>query len=330
MSNKQIQKIQDINLNEIQAIGEFGIAEVMAMKQNIAPKLSNTQFNLFMYQVNRMGLDPMLGHCAPILYGEQVNLRIEYEGIKYLAQQSDGYKGIYPQDIRENDDFWAESNEYGVITKVYFKMGKPPRGQVVGAYAIAKREGHDDFIVVCELSDFEKYAKKNPNFWKTADGGIDPDMARKFAATRAAKGQFNIADVVEENMLALNSPPEYDPPTRKNVTDDANAAAAAEPKSEPALPSSNTPTPTEEPQPESEADIIKGLAKQIATNLKELGVPTGRSADARAAQQEFYSQIGAKFKDVNKPTVAELRALVKLLDQQIEMKKMAEQDELPI
>jgi recombination protein RecT len=307
-------QIQTIDINQVQAIGEFGVAELMAMKESIAKKLTWPQFNLFMYQVNRMGLDPSLGHAVPIPYGNDVNIRIEYEGWKSLAQKSEGYQGIYSQAIRENDEFSAESDDDGIITKVSFKVGKPPRGNVVGAFAVAKREGHKDVIVICDLDEFEKYAKKNPAFWKLDNGGIDPDMAKKFAATRAVKAQFNVAQVVEDKMLSLNPGDgnEASEPIRRDITAEANAAAAA---------TKTPPSGEAEKAKRDEEAELKKLRVQMKKNFATLGITTPE------AMQEYTDTYG-KFKgDI--PTLEEVKELLKVMDLHI-AEKQAEQDELPL
>lgn len=306
-------QVQTIDINQVQEIGEFGVAELMAMKESMAKKLTWPQFNLFMYQVNRMGLDPSLGHAVPIPYGNDVNIRIEYEGWKSLAQKSDGYQGIYSQAIRENDEFSAESDDDGVITKVNFKMGKPPRGKVVGAYAVAKREGHKDVIVICDLDEFEKYAKKNPSFWKLDNGGIDPDMARKFVATRAVKAQFDVAQVVEDKMLSLNAGEGDQPsePKRRDITAEANAAAA-------------TTAPKEEPKqepPADDSDEIKKCRADMKRKFSTLGITTPEGMDE-------YIQKHGKLKG-EKPTLQEYKALLKVMDLHI-AEKQATDDSLPL
>lgn len=309
MGNKDTQ-IQTVDINQIQAIGEFGVAELMAMKESIAKKLSIPQFNLFMYQMNRMGLDPSLGHGVPILYGQDVNIRIEYEGFHSLARKSPGYVSVHRQVVCENevDDFEAETNDEGVVTTIRHKI-RFPRGKVVGSYAIAKREGKPDVIVLCDKSEFEKYAKKNPSFWKLEDGSLDPDMCKKHAATRAVKEQYDIALAVEENMLALNSGQEQPAePTRKDIT----AEATEHPK----------PAATEPPV-EDEAAKIKALKAEMKRKFGKLGI-----TDKLAMDEHMANHFKVKGET---PTIAEITAYLKIMDLQIQEIQAAEQsnDELP-
>ncbi|RUT48564.1 hypothetical protein EJP82_01070 [Paenibacillus anaericanus] len=307
-------QVQAVDINQIQAIGEFGVAELMAMKESIAKKLTVPQFNLFMYQMNRMGLDPSLGHGVPILYGQDVNIRVEYEGLHSLAQKSNGYNNVHRQVVCENEteDFEATTNEEGVITKISHKI-RFPRGKVVGSYAIAKREGKQDIIVLCDKAEFEKYAKKNPSFWKLEDGSFDPDMCKKHAATRAVKEQYDIAQTVGDNMIALNSTSEGDQaiePTRRDITAEANAAAEAEKVS----------PPQEVEQPTDETSEVDRLKEEMKDKYKQLGITT---KEAKAEHMEKHCKIKG-----DGPTLAEIKAYLKIMDLHI-AEKQAQDDELP-
>lgn len=300
-------QIQAVDINQIQAIGEFGVAELMAMKESIAKKLSIPQFNLFMYQMNRMGLDPSLGHGVPILYGSDVNIRIEYEGFHSLARKSPGYMSVHRQVVCDNevDDFEAETNDEGIVTKIRHKI-RFPRGKVVGSYAIARREGKPDVIVLCDQAEFEKYAKKNPGFWKLENGSLDPDMCKKHAATRAVKEQYDIALAVEENMMALNST-ENSEPVRRDITAESK-------ETEPM----KTIAPDKDDKEETPIDRTKALKTQIKAKYQALGLKDKSEFDAHAA--EFFKIKG----DV--PTEPEIIAYLKIMDQQIQ----AAADDLPV
>lgn len=311
-------QIQVADLNQIQQIGDFGVNELMALKESIAKKLTVPQFNLFMYQMNRMGLDPSLGHGVPILYGQDVNIRIEYEGYHSLAQESEGYKGVYRQVVCENEteDFEAETDEEGVITKIKHKI-RFPRGKVVGSYAIAKREGKRDVIVLCDKSEFEKYAKKNPQFWQLEDKSIDPDMAKKHAATRAVKEQYDIATTVEENMGALNAGDSStnSEPQRKDITQEVTQApkqAIKQPTKEPEKPIDITPEPTDEVR-------MKEAQAAIADRFKQLGVTKNKAAWITENVNVF---------DVANMTLDEYETAIKVMDMKIAEKQVLDDQPL--
>ncbi|MGG1618274.1 recombinase RecT [Paenibacillus sp. NRS-1781] len=304
----------EINLNEIQAIGEFGLPELMTMKETLGKKLTIPQFNLFMYQMNRMKLDPSLKHAFPIPYGDTIDIRIAYEGYHAKAQESEGYQGVYNQVICENEveDFEAETDDEGVIVSIKHKI-RFPRGKVMGAYSIAKREGRKNAIVLMDVSEVQKWVKKNPNFWKLDDGSIDPDMFKKHAGTRAIKAQYDIAAVVEDSMESLNAGSAVPSYERRDITAESDAAAAAAKQDNKQLPSEEPPlTPVEQ-----------ALA-DMKSKFKQLGI-TERD------DQYAYIQKHAKPK-ADAPTLAELKGLLKIMDLHLAEKAAQEQanDELPL
>ncbi|KAF6636543.1 recombinase RecT [Paenibacillus sp. EKM208P] len=306
----------EINLNEIQAIGEFGLPELMTMKETLGKKLTIPQFNLFMYQMNRMKLDPSLKHAFPIPYGDTIDIRIAYEGYHAKAQESEGYQGVYNQVICENEveDFEAETDEEGVIVSIKHKI-RFPRGKVMGAYSIAKREGRKNAIVLMDVSEVQKWVKKNPNFWKLEDGSIDPDMFKKHAGTRAIKAQYDIAAVVEDSMESLNAGSAVPSYERRDITAESDAAAAAAKQGN---------QPLSDGSPEQALTPVEQALADMKLKFKQLGI-TEREA------QRAYIQEHAKPK-ADTPTLAELKGLLKIMDMHLEEKAAQEQanDDLPI
>ncbi|MEH7249197.1 recombinase RecT [Neobacillus niacini] len=297
MSKNQI-VTQNTNLNEIQQIGEFGVNELMTMKETIGKDLSMPQFNLFMYQCNRMGLDPALKHAFPILYGGKMDVRVSYEGLLAIARKSDGFQGVHNQVVCENevDDFEAETDDEGIVVSVKHKI-RFPRGKAVAAYSIAKREGKKNVVVLMDISEVGKWVKKNPNFWKLDDGTVDPDMLKKHAGTRAIKGQFDIALAVEENMEEMNggsSIPDYQTQQRKDITPNQEVISAP-------------PTQPQQPQDE-EAAKLKKVRKEVSDKFKKLGI-------AKEEQSGYVEKNVPGFKG----TLADFIGLSSLLDMQIEM-----------
>lgn len=302
MVNKNEMSVQNTELNELHQIGDFGVNELMTMKETIGKDLSIPQFNLFMYQSNRMGLDPSLKHVFPIMYGGKMDFRISYEGLKALAQKSDGYQGVYSQVVCENeiDDFEAILNDEGEITGFKHKP-KFPRGKVLGAFAIAKREGRANQVIFMDVSEVQKWMKKNGNFWKQDNGDVDPDMFKKHVSTRAIKAQYDIADVVVEGLEsnttgASDDLPEYKP-ERKDIT-----------------PNPNVIDPPKEPEEPKQDDKIKQARTAMTKVLKELGV-SGKKATA-----EYLAE-----KNINlpkDPTLEQLMSALRTLESLLEMKKM--------
>lgn len=311
MTNPNTQ-IQAVDLSQIQAIGEFGLPELLTMKETLGKKLTIPQFNLFMYQMNRMGLDPSLKHAFPIPYGDTIDIRIAYEGWHSKAQESEGYLGVYNQVIceEEKEDFEAETDDEGIIVSIKHKI-KFPRGNVVGAYSIAKREGKKNVVVLMDISEVGKWVKKNPNFWKLDDGSIDPDMFKKHVGTRAIKAQYDIAAVVEDNMEAMNggaSAPSYE---RRDVTPEVEVIGTSEPT-------------TTESQTKTQLTPIEQAKADMKAKFITLGITS------KEAMGE-YMQDNCTIKG-DAPTLAEIKGLLKIMDMHIAEKAAQNNsdDELPL
>lgn len=303
--NNEIAK-QSAELNELHQIGGFGVNELMTMKETVGKDLTIPQFNLFMYQCNRMGLDPSLRHAFPIVYGGKMDIRVSYEGLKSLAQKSEGYQGVFTQVVCENeiDDFDVILNDDGEMVGVKHKP-RFPRGKVLGAYAVAKREGRSNFVVFMDVSEVQKWTKINGKFWKQDNGDVDPDMFKKHVGTRAIKGQFDIADVVVdgmENVSESNAVPEYKPQERKDITPNQDVI--------------NAPDTPEESEEEKQK---KALRSAINNSFKTLGI-SGKKATA-----EYIGKHAPSFNNEN-PSLSDLNGLLRLLEMNIEMLDMQSSD----
>lgn len=300
MTSNQITTTQTTELNEIHQIGGFGVNELMTMKETVGKDLSIPQFNLFMYQCNRMGLDPSLRHAFPIVYGGRMDIRVSYEGLKSLAQKSEGYQGVFTQVVCENeiDDFDVIVNDDGEMIGVKHKP-RFPRGKVLGAYAIAKREGRSNYVVFMDVSEVQKWMKINGKFWKQDNGDVDPDMFKKHVGTRAIKGQFDIADVIVDGMeTAANTEevPDYKPQERKDITPTQAVIDTPKPEEPKKL------TPTEKARAE------------MNVKFKKLGI-VGKEAIAAYIEQHAPDLVGKN------PTLAQLTGLNDILDMDIDLRE---------
>ncbi|WP_110928392.1 RecT family recombinase [Bacillus massiliglaciei] len=300
MANNNSIVTQNTELNELHQIGDFGVNELMTMKETVGKDLSIPQFNLFMYQCNRMGLDPSLKHAFPIVYGGKMDIRVSYEGLKSLAQKSEGYQGIFSQVVCENeiDDFDVVLNDEGEMVGVKHKP-RFPRGKVMGAYAIAKRENRSNYVVFMDVSEVQKWMKINGKFWKQDNGDVDPDMFKKHVGTRAIKGQFDIADVVVEGMETVTDAaavPEYKPQDRKDITPNQDLIDK---------PVSEEKKPVEDPE-------IKRIRGDVSKAFKQLGIP-------KKEQLAYIAKHAPSFPE--NPSLADYVGLLQLLEMHLDMQE---------
>lgn len=282
-------------VNTQAVVGNFTQAELDTLKATIARGTTNEQFALFVQTCANSGLNPFLNHIHCIVYngkeGPTMSLQIAVEGILYLARRTEGYKGIDCQLVHENDEFRFNAKTKEITHEIGF-----PRGKVVGGYAIAKREGFDDVIVIMEVNEVEHMLKgRNAHMWKEWFN----DMFKKHIVKRAAKLQYGIEIAEDEHVPSegtIENIPEYKPP-RKDVTPNQEIIDA------PA-----------EPQQDNEAAQIKKVRAEINKKLKQLGI-VGKEQTAAYIAQHAPS-VG------DNPSLADLIGLSQLLDMHIEMQEV--------
>lgn len=277
-------------------VSSFSQTELDTLKQTIARGTTNEQFALFVQTCANSGLNPFLNHIHCIVYngkeGPTMSLQIAVEGILYLARKTDGYKGIDCQLIHENDQFKFDAKTKEVDHQIGF-----PRGKVIGGYAIAKRDGFEDLVVLMETVEVEHMLKgRNGHMWKDWFN----DMFKKHIMKRAAKLQYGIEIAEEDNQVgsAADNIPEYNPQDRKDVTPQQEVIDAP-PKTQ------------EEPvSPE------KKLKADLSQKLKQLGV------NGKEATNEWLAKNAPNMS--KNPSIAELQGLIDLADMEMDFKQMQE------
>jgi recombination protein RecT len=221
--SKQTQLAQ---VNTQAVVGNFTQAELDTLKATIARGTTNEQFALFVQTCVNSGLNPFLNHIHCIVYngkeGPTMSIQIAVEGILYLARRTEGYKGIECQLVHENDEFKFNAKTKEITHEIGF-----PRGKVVGGYAIAKREGFDDVVVIMEVNEVEHMTKgRNAHMWKEWFN----DMFKKHLIKRAAKLQYGIEIAEDEPVSgnALDTTTSYEPRQRIDITHSTNVVEVNE------------------------------------------------------------------------------------------------------
>lgn len=197
-------------------VGSFTQSELDTLKGTIAAGTTNEQFALFVQTCVNSELNPFLNHIFCIVYGNKMSIQISVEGVLHLARQKSGYKGIDVQTVHENDEFDAErSNEGEWIIKNH--KVKFPRGQVVGCYAVAQREGFKDVVVLMETNEVDHMKSgTNKHMWNNWYN----DMFKKHVMKRAAKLQYGI-EINEDESVGSNPVEQvdsYQPGARVDIT----------------------------------------------------------------------------------------------------------------
>lgn len=302
-NNKAIQTI------DTQAVvGGFTNSELDTLKATIAKGTSNEQFALFVQTCARSGLNPFLNQIYCIVYngkdGPVMSIQIAVEGIVALAKRHLQYKGFIASEVKENDEF-----EIDVVS------GEPKhhiktmvRGKTVGAYCVAYREGAPNIAVIITADQVDHMLRgRNAQMWKD----YFDDMIVKHAMKRAFRRQFGIEVAEDESIPSGPDVAPYEQPARRDITEEANSAAAT--SSEKAG-SSASPT-----EPEAvDANYDKAVSDMKA-KFKQMGISD------KNGREQWFADNKISWKGES-PTLAELKGAIKIMDLQIAAKQRADDD----
>jgi recombination protein RecT len=205
--NMSKNQLAPINTNQFEE--HFTQKELDVVVNSIAKNATNEELALFIQICKNNGLNPFKNHIYFIKYGNQMSIQISVEGILYLAQQREDYKGVSAQLVHENDDFELGIDPESQELKIEKHSIKIPRGKVAACYAIAKREGYPDKVILIEKEEVEHLTKKSGSQWNTYFN----DMFKKHTLKRALKMQFGIE---AEDHESSNQEP-YDAGSRQRV-----------------------------------------------------------------------------------------------------------------
>lgn len=283
----------------------FPIEVLEVIRTSLCPTASDPEFLLFAHKAASYRLDPFKNEIFFIKYGNQARIQFAAEAYLSKAREKEGFQPPDTQMVCANDDFRMVKNPETKEMEVATHEIGFPRGNIIGAYSIAYRDGYRPVTVIMDRSEIEHMFtgqnKDNWNKWTT-------DMFGKHVEQRALKKQYGleIGDEDFERPPVENAAP-YE---RKDVTPpDAEQPA--------------TPQQPDKQEDESQARM-KALKAQVKANYKKLGLIDKESMGQHA--QKFCKVRGAE------PTEAELKAYLKIMDMQIQEKQAAEQanDDLPL
>jgi recombination protein RecT len=292
------------NQTQIQAIGNFSVDDLQTMKHTLAVGATDAQFNLFVRTATASGLNPFLNHIYCIVYGGKMSIQVSVEGIVYLAKRVEGYQGIDTQLVHENDDFEASITEDGSWRIDSHKI-KFPRGKVIAAYAIAYREGFRPYTVFMDVDEVQHHLTgNNATNWKKYFN----DFFKKTVTKRAAKGQFGI-EISEDETPDGGGVPAYEP-QRRDITAEVNEAVTKE----------DTPSAEVEPKhPETSPEDDETAKRREINGKIKAGLAQLEITDPAAIEE--YMKNNMRVKEGQSPTLAQRKALLKVIELEIEQHK---------
>jgi len=296
----------EIKALEEKVLGDFTESQLNVLQHTIAKGTRPEQFDLFVQTCVNSGLNPFLNHIYCIVYNGTMSIQIAVEGILHLARQKEGFLGIDTQLVHEKDEFKLGRDEQTGGMKVKVHDIGFPRGKAVGGYAIAKRKGFEDVIVVMEVSEVEEFKKgKNAKMWNSS---FFQDMFKKHMIKRAAKLQFGV-EINEDDSFAtagegIDAIPEYDPTKRKEINDDFQESSKV------IVTDEEEPAKTEEELFKEQWDIIAKHSKTYDLKKKEINAIVKDKFNKKATELSLQQVAAlAKFVEIegkNKSTVIDV------------------------
>jgi recombination protein RecT len=307
-------------------VGNYSPEDLQVMRETLATGTNDAQFGLFIRTAHAAGLNPFLNHIYAPVYQGKMTLQIGIEGITYLAKQKEGYKGYDAQTVCDNDVFKAKRVKVKIADGEQVDMWEVveheigfPRGKIIGAYAIAYREGFRPYTVLMDISEVEHFFTSSIGAQQTMWKKFTADMFKKHVLKRALKGQFGIDINEDEQPVGPGTTEIEQEPVRKNVRNDGSETESAPGKS-----TKTAGTPSTDPAEDDEAAQIKKARVEMKKKFAQLGI-----TDPDEMTQ--YISDNAKIKG-DKPTLAEYKGLLKIMDLHIAEKQaqQSEDDELPV
>ncbi len=273
------------------------------IRTSIAPTANDQEFLLFAHKAASYGLDPFKNEIFFIKYGNTARIQFAAEAYLSKAREQEGFQPPDTQMVHENDEFKIAMNKETKEMEVVLHEIGFPRGKIIGAYSIAYRDGHRPVTVIMDIDEvahmFTGQNKDNWNKWTA-------DMFGKHVQQRALKRQYGLEfedlTIAQGDQPAGNNIPEYQPRERKDITPNQDVINAAD-----------------EPEESEEERQKKALRASINQAFKNLGV-TGKKATG-----EYIEKHAPTFNH-DKPSLADLNGLLRLLEMNIEMLEMQTSD----
>ena len=126
----------------------FNVETIELIKNTVAPKnLTAKEFEMFIYQAQRTGLDPLSRQIYCIKNKDKVSIQSTIDGFRLIAERTGAYQGQTPVEWCGKDGVWCD---------VWLKPEFPAAAKV-GIY----RDGFKEPLYA--IARFETYAQKNYN-----------------------------------------------------------------------------------------------------------------------------------------------------------------------
>lgn len=173
--------------NEQSAISQFSNTDVDIIKNSVAKGTTDAELKYFLAVAASTGLNPFQKEIWCYKSGSDMLIFAGRDGFLANAQRKSDFKGIRSAYVCTGDKFKMNI----VSGHIEHEFSQTDRGNIVGAYAIVKRDGMEAFIAWADFKEFNK----GYNAWKTNPGS----MIKKVAEAHALKQAYSLSGIDSEH-----------------------------------------------------------------------------------------------------------------------------------
>ena len=156
--------------------------QLKEIRKLFAPKATDIEFQFFIGLGKATNLNPFAREIWCVKYHESspAQIFVGRDGYRKAAQSHSDYDFHQCDSVYENDDFFVTNGE------VHHKYNLANRGNLIGAYCIAKRRKSSKYIYV--FSDLKEYSTEK-NLWNPKTGK-PATMIKKVAESQCLRACF--------------------------------------------------------------------------------------------------------------------------------------------
>lgn len=180
---------------------EYDPAQVVLIKQTYAKDCNDAEFAVYLELSARYDLDPFAKEIWAVKISGRLSIFASHAGLLKVARRpGNGFEGIRSDVVRAEDTFKKVSRAGEDDVEHSYEYGKeaPERGEIIGAWAIAYREGAKPYFFFASM---EEYNRKQ-NVWNSHPSV----MIQKCAEDVALREQFSISGVVGAEEMGTRHP----------------------------------------------------------------------------------------------------------------------------
>lgn len=199
----QVTRFQAVAITD-RARDRFDAKQVDLIRNTVAKECNQAELAIFLEECARLELDPFAKQIWAIKIQGQMQIIVSRDGLLLLANRNASFRGCQSYEVREHDLFVTRTDEDGHVQVQHEwrdAEGKPThggkdgslRGQMIGAFAYVRREGHVDTQFMAYRAQYDK----GVNVWKSHPSA----MIIKCAEGMSLRKAFSITGITVEGEL---------------------------------------------------------------------------------------------------------------------------------